>query len=49
MPGVANMYTNALDLMNSLGLTVRREVSIKETYFKDIDHDIDVHYVVYEK
>lgn len=36
--------------MNSLGITVR-EVSIKEAciqHFKDIDHDIDVHDVVYE-
>lgn len=53
MPGFGTTdrtYTNALDLMNSLGITVR-EVSIKEAciqHFKDIDHDIDVHDVVYE-
>lgn len=43
-------HTNAVDLMNSLGITVR-EVSIKEAciqHFKDIDHDINVHDVVYE-
>ena len=43
-------YTNAIDLMNSLGVTVR-EVSIKEAciqHFKDIDHDVHVHDVVYE-
>ena len=53
MPGFGTTdrtYTNALDLMNSLGITVR-EVSIKEAcvqHFKDINHDMDVHDVVYE-
>lgn len=53
MPGFGTTdrtHTNAVDLMNSLGITVR-EVSIKEAciqHFKDIDHDIDVHDVVYE-
>lgn len=53
MPGFGTTdrtYTNAVDLMNSLGITVR-EVSIKEAcvqHFKDINHDMDVHDVVYE-
>ena len=53
MPGFGTTdrtHTNAIDLMNSLGVTVR-EVSIKEAcvqHFKDIDHDIHVHDVVYE-
>lgn len=53
MPGFGTTdrtYTNAMNLMNSLGITVR-EVSIKEAcvqHFKDIDHDINVHDVVYE-
>jgi len=53
MPGFGTTdrtHTNAIDLMNSLGVTVR-EVSIKETcvqHFKDIDHDIHVHDGVYE-
>lgn len=53
MPGFGTTdrtHTNAVDLMNSLGITVR-EVSIKEAciqHFKDIDHDINVHDVVYE-
>lgn len=53
MPGFGTTdrtHTNAVDLMNSLGITVR-EVSIKEAciqHFKDIEHDIDVHDVVYE-
>ena len=53
MPGFGTTdrtHTNAVDLMNSLGITVR-EVSIKEAciqHFKDIDHDIDIHDVVYE-
>lgn len=53
MPGFGTTdrtYTNAVNLMNSLGVTVR-EVSIKEAciqHFKDIDHDINVHDVVYE-
>lgn len=53
MPGFGTTdrtHTNAVDLMNSLGITVR-EVSIKEScirHFKDIGHDINVHDVVYE-
>ncbi|WP_291528976.1 NAD(+) synthase [Bacteroides sp. UBA939] len=53
MPGFGTTdrtYTNAIDLMNSLGVTVR-EISIKEAciqHFRDIDHDIAVHDVVYE-
>ena len=53
MPGFGTTdrtHTNAIDLMNSLGVTVR-EVSIKEScvqHFKDIDHDINDHNVVYE-
>src|SRR5699024_9664980 len=43
-------YTNACDLIRSLGVTLR-EISIKEAciqHFKDIDHDIHVHDVTYE-
>lgn len=53
MPGFGTTdrtYTNAMNLMQSLGITIR-EVSIKEAcvqHFKDIDHDIDLHNVVYE-
>lgn len=53
MPGFGTTdrtHTNAVELMNSLGVTVR-EVSIKEAciqHFKDIGHDINVHDVVYE-
>lgn len=53
MPGFGTTdrtYTNAVDLMKALGVTIR-EVSIKEAciqHFKDINHDIDVHDVVYE-
>ena len=53
MPGFGTTdrtHTNAVELMNSLGVTVR-EVSIKGAciqHFKDIDHDINVHDVVYE-
>ncbi|AVM53409.1 NAD(+) synthase [Bacteroides zoogleoformans] len=53
MPGFGTTnrtYINALNLMKSLGVTIR-EVSIKEAcirHFKDIGHDIDVHDVVYE-
>ena len=53
MPGFGTTdrtHTNAVDLMNSLGVTVR-EVSIKEAclcHFKDIGHDAEVHDVVYE-
>lgn len=53
MPGFGTTdrtYTNAVSLMSSLGITIR-EVSIKEAciqHFKDIDHDVNVHDVVYE-
>ena len=53
MPGFGTTdrtYQNAIDLMNSLGISVR-EISIKEAciqHFKDIDHDIRVHDVTYE-
>lgn len=53
MPGFGTTdrtYTNAVNLMKALGVTIR-EVSIKEAciqHFKDINHDIDMHDVVYE-
>lgn len=53
MPGFGTTdrtYTNALDLMMSLGVTVR-EVSIRKAclqHFEDIGHDAAVHDVVYE-
>lgn len=53
MPGFGTTdrtYTNALNLMKGLGITLR-EISIKESviqHFKDIDHDINVHDVTYE-
>lgn len=53
MPGFGTTdrtYTNAVDLMKSLGVTIR-EVNIKEAcllHFKDIGHDVNVHDVVYE-
>ena len=53
MPGFGTTdrtYNNALDLMNSLGITVK-EVSIVPSikqHFVDIEHDIDNHNVVYE-
>lgn len=53
MPGFGTTdrtYNNALDLMNSLGISIR-EISIKEAciqHFKDIGHDIHVHDVTYE-
>ncbi len=53
MPGFGTTdrtYHNAIDLMDSLGVTVR-EISIREAciqHFKDIDHDINVHDVTYE-
>ena len=53
MPGFGTTdrtYTNAICLMNALGITLR-EVSIKEAclqHFKDINHDAMVHDVVYE-
>ncbi len=53
MPGFGTTdrtYTNALELMKSLGITMR-EVSIREAckqHFQDIGHDISVHDVTYE-
>lgn len=53
MPGFGTTdrtYQNALNLMHSLGITVR-EISIKDAciqHFKDIQHDINVHDVTYE-
>lgn len=53
MPGFGTTdrtYTNALALMNSLGVTVR-EISIKNAvmhHLEDIGHDINVHDVTYE-
>lgn len=53
MPGFGTTdrtYHNALDLMKSLGISVR-EISIKDAciqHFKDINHDINVHDVTYE-
>ncbi|MBQ8888297.1 MAG: NAD(+) synthase [Bacteroidaceae bacterium] len=53
MPGFGTTdrtYNNALNLMASLGITVR-EISIKEAciqHFKDIEHDMTKHDVTYE-
>ncbi len=53
MPGFGTTdrtYQNALQLMRSLGITLR-EISIKEAciqHFKDINHDINLHDVTYE-
>lgn len=53
MPGFGTTdrtYTNAIHLMESLGITVR-EVSIKQAclqHFEDIGHDVNRHDVVYE-
>lgn len=53
MPGFGTTdrtYHNAINLMNSLGISVR-EISIKDAciqHFKDINHDINVHDVTYE-
>lgn len=53
MPGFGTTdrtYTNAINLMKGLGITIR-EISIKDSviqHFKDIDHDINVHDVTYE-
>lgn len=53
MPGFGTTdrtYTNAVDLMTSLGVTVR-EISIRKSclqHFEDIGHDAAVHDVVYE-
>ena len=53
MPGfgtTARTYTNACDLIRSLGVTLK-EIPIKEAclqHFRDIDHDPSVHDVTYE-
>ena len=53
MPGFGTTdrtYNNAIDLMKSLGISIR-EISIQDAciqHFKDIDHDINVHDVTYE-
>ncbi|MBQ0072843.1 MAG: NAD(+) synthase [Prevotella sp.] len=53
MPGFGTTdrtYTNAMQLMQSLGVTIR-EISIKQSciqHFKDIDHDMNIHDVTYE-
>ena len=53
MPGFGTTdrtYTNAINLMKSLGITIR-EISIKEAceiHFKDIGHDIHCHDTTYE-
>ena len=53
MPGFGTTdrtYNNALDLMRSLGVTIK-EISIKKAciqHFQDIGHDMSVHDVTYE-
>ena len=53
MPGFGTTdrtYHNAIDLMNSLGVSIR-EISIGEAciqHFKDIGHDLNIHDVTYE-
>ena len=53
MPGFGTTdrtYTNAIRLMQQLGVTIR-EISIREAclqHFKDLGHDPDVHDVTYE-
>ncbi len=53
MPGFGTTdrtYTNATNLMKSLGITIR-EISIKEAciqHFNDLGHDIENHNVTYE-
>lgn len=53
MPGfgtTGRTYSNAMNLMDNLGVTVR-EISIADAvrqHFKDIGHDVDVHDVTYE-
>jgi len=53
MPGFGTTdrtYSNAINLMKELGITIR-EISIKKActqHFKDINHDINTHDVVYE-
>ncbi len=53
MPGFGTTdrtYTNAIKLMESLGVTIK-EISIKDAviqHFKDIEHDVNIHDVTYE-
>lgn len=53
MPGFGTTdrtYNNAINLMKSLGVTIK-EISIKDAciqHFKDIEHDINIHDVTYE-
>ncbi len=53
MPGFGTTdrtYTNAINLMTSLGVSIR-EIDIKDAviqHFKDIGHDINVHDITYE-
>ena len=53
MPGFGTTdrtYHNAIDLMNSFGVSIR-EISIREAciqHFKDIGHDLNIHDVTYE-
>lgn len=53
MPGFGTTdrtYHNAIDLINSLGVSIR-EISIREAciqHFKDIGHDLNIHDVTYE-
>lgn len=53
MPGFGTTdrtYTNAIKLMQSLGITIK-EISIKDAviqHFKDIEHDMDTHDITYE-
>lgn len=53
MPGFGTTdrtYNNAIELMKSLGVSIR-EISIKDAviqHFKDIDHDENIHDVTYE-
>ena len=53
MPGFGTTdrtYHNAIDLMKSLGVSIR-EISIKDAciqHFKDINHNVNVHDVTYE-
>lgn len=53
MPGFGTTdrtYTNAIKLMQSLGVTIR-EISIADAvlqHFKDIEHDVNVHDITYE-
>ncbi len=53
MPGFGTSdrtYTNAINLMQQLGITIR-EISIKDAciqHFKDIAHNIDNHNITYE-